>query len=352
MALNFTSTDRVNIGSGAIIDNVNTGTFIFLARPTSTADGRLFQKGLFANNNYINVIYGAGSASLRLERHRATTTLIISATLANFSAHATNQWNWYAYVWDTAGANGDQKLYIGNLTAPFAEPSAYASQVVGAGTPGDNSGEDGVIGNNINGAVPFPGRIDRAIKYGAKLTLDQLISIQFGNAIYPNRILDTKIGWNGTGTQPDWSGNGNNGTVTGTTVGDSAPVPFQFPNRQQDAVYLITAGGGPFTQSVSGSSTNSGAIPEVTIFLNSLIGTSSNSSTLQKFIGKIFGGGAANSGAVTPVKISGGGSVFFQNLFGQATNAGILQTVLNPSAGGGIGSYIRGIGYWLRRRMR
>ena len=38
------------------------------------------------------------------------------------------------------------------------------------------------------------------------------------------------LGYNGTGTQPDWSGNANSCTVSGATLSNHAPIgaPFAF----------------------------------------------------------------------------------------------------------------------------
>jgi len=246
MSLLFSATShRVNVGSGATLDNVNAGTLIFLAFPTSTTtDGRLYQKGLFGAGNSLGVSYGSGAANLSVFRDRPSVGLAATALLADFANFAVNTWLWFAFVWDTAGAAGDQRLYIGSLSAPFAEPSAYSARNAGSGTPGDNSAVDGFLGNNSNLNVGFPGRIARAIHYNVPLTLGQLLAIQFGFARFPGLIGHWELGYNGVGLQPDLSGNFNAGTVTGATVAQHAPVRSAFGARGGRQSFIAAAGGG------------------------------------------------------------------------------------------------------------
>ena len=55
------------------------------------------------------------------------------------------------------------------------------------------------------------------------------------------------VGYNGTGTQADWSGHGNSGTVTGATVSAHVPLGPQFgfdpeAANQADFMRQILAG--------------------------------------------------------------------------------------------------------------
>lgn len=237
------ASDRVNVGSGTVLDNVNQGTLIALAYPTGSGNGRFYQKGVTGQGP----LFFSYGASLEIARNRATTASDALSLVSNFSAHALNQWNWYAGVWNTGGANGDQKLYVGTLTTPFAEPSAYGTQTVGSGAEGDNSAVDAIIGNNSNAALAFPGRIACVIHYNVALTLGQLRAVQFGDAVLPGRVGYWELGWNGTGTQPDYSGNGNAGTVTGATVAVHAPVRNPFGGRAMPQAYPVPVGGGGVT---------------------------------------------------------------------------------------------------------
>lgn len=235
------SSHRVNIGSGASLDNVNAGTLIVRGRLGSIADGRFFQKGTFGSSDYH--YFGINGAQSRLEfsRKRATTDCGAQATFANFSGHATNQWGWYAAVWNTAGVNGDQKLFYATDGTPFAEPSAYFSQGVGSGAVGDNSAADAFLGNNAGLALALPGRMARVILYNVALTLAQLRAIQFSHLVLAGRIGHWELGWTGTGTQVDYSGRGNTGTVTGATLAAGPPDASVFGGRVKRSYPIVVS---------------------------------------------------------------------------------------------------------------
>ena len=73
------------------------------------------------------------------------------------------------------------------------------------------------------------------------MPLAQMQALQFNLHPTTNTLLLSHYGYNGTGTQPDWSGNGHNGTVTGATVADHVPMPPAFPYGDDDVTELIAA---------------------------------------------------------------------------------------------------------------
>jgi hypothetical protein len=66
--------------------------------------------------------------------------------------------------------------------------------------------------------------------WNATLTRNQLIAAQWGQygGNVPQPAWAVNLGYQGTGTQLDYTGGGKNGTVTGATVSDHQPIPTFF----------------------------------------------------------------------------------------------------------------------------
>lgn len=229
MALDFdsASSDKINVGSGTSLDNLTTGTYlswVFL-RSSPAHDGAISWKGLAASGSRQFRFNSGGSLLLAI--FRATTNTQIEGTP---SAIGFDKWSFVATVHNTGGANGDQKLFGGDLSTIAAEPSSYISQSVGSGAVGDNSSTDMIIGNRETNGRNFEGLIAWIGIWNRVLTLGEMQAQQFRPHVTSGCVLFTHCGYNGTGTQADWSGNGNNGTVTGATVADHVPLgpPFGF----------------------------------------------------------------------------------------------------------------------------
>lgn len=203
-------------------ENFSAGTFIFWAFVTdqSTFDITFFSKSAefrFATDDANN---------WALRRNRATANINVISN----SYITTNAWNFVAGVFDSAGADGDQRLYIGDDTTTVVEVSSYATQVVGSGALNDITGSNFLVGDGPSFLGPFGGRIAVVGMWNTVLTLGQIRSLQWFPRNLFSPLLLCQYGFNGTGTQADLSGNGNAGTVTGATVIDHVPLgpPFGF----------------------------------------------------------------------------------------------------------------------------
>lgn len=225
LLLSGSDTDRINHGSDASLDNIDTGTFICWAYSLfdASTNAELFHKAtgtparswLVKTSNVHEIQYG-----------RTGTNLQATAALGNFAHYGTSKWCFFAAAWDFSGANGDQILLIGDLDSPAAEPSSYSTQVVGTGSAGDDSAADFIVGNHPSGSVSWDGRIALFAAYAELMTIAQIQALQ--GRLQPGPQSTCKLfcnyGFHGTGTQTDWSGNENNGTVTGATVADHVPI--------------------------------------------------------------------------------------------------------------------------------
>lgn len=233
MSLRFTaSTNLVNFGSGASLDGLdNGGTWLGWYYPTALAGDRTyFYK---TNSSYVGMGFkppGANTAGLRFDQSRATTDLRIQ-TLD--TVVTLNAWNFVAAVWDPSATDADQFLYVGSLSALATEVSTYSHRTVGSGSVSSTASDSLSIGNVVANAQAFLGWVGDVAWVGAwntQLSLGQIRALQFRPVATSGCVLSCWLGFNGTSTQPDWSGNGNAGSVTGATA-PGTNVPLPRPNQ-------------------------------------------------------------------------------------------------------------------------
>jgi len=215
-------TDHVNFGSATNIDDFSTFTFWTWFYSTSYTSNRyVFNKGV--NSKRLRFITSGGNGKFEMAVGRATTVCSRDTVAGSWS---TNTWTFVALVYEESADTC--KVYAGTLTSPVAE-LAYAAGQAGSGATTSDGANDFVIGNRATvNNNSFPGRIAAFGYINRALSATQIRSLQY----QPRNVLNTKIfsilGFNGVGTQPDWSGNRNSGTVGGTVEGVAPNVPLRF----------------------------------------------------------------------------------------------------------------------------
>ena len=232
MSLAFATTAKVTVTDASNLLNWDVGTLIYwVYRTGSGASGgsRVEQKGLSSSGIRGWFVSPGTPETTELQVRRATADISVIASLGNFSAEGTNKWACWAATWDAGGADGDQIIAIGDLTTALAEPSSYTTQVVGSGSTGDNTGHNLIVGNHPTLSLAFPGRLAIAYRANVHSTLAQMQALQFRLLVNSSNVKGLyHLGWNGTSTQPDWSGSGNPGTVTSATLADHVPLGPAF----------------------------------------------------------------------------------------------------------------------------
>jgi hypothetical protein len=221
-SLNFSgaATDRVDVGTDASLDNLNTGTILVWAYATSIrSTDRFMNKGASGNINSF-VLNGTSGALQHAKQGTSSCTKITSTT-----PFAANQWNFVAVAYQFGTTNGG--IYHGTLTTT-ATLQALATNNTGA-TVGDDGASNYFIGGNST-ANNFTGRIARIQHFNVLLTAAQITALQFNPRVnLAGCVLWIELGIDGVGTQPNLCGNSaNNGTVTGATVGDHVPLGAWF----------------------------------------------------------------------------------------------------------------------------
>lgn len=141
------------------------------------------------------------------------------ANATSFAVYALNKWLFIAIVFQrTSPAATDNKLYMGDLTTVLAEPSSYATQTAGTGTPGTGAATMR-LGNAIAATTrEFRGRIAWFGRWSRILTLAELTDQQFRPHVTSGCQIFSWVGFNGATNVPDWSGSVATGAVTGATL--------------------------------------------------------------------------------------------------------------------------------------
>lgn len=221
------TTDVVNHGSDASLDNLNPFTWAAWIFPTTLTNARIILSKATAGSvgKQFAVNGTAGDVSVRVNRPTDTVYITNDTPLAT-----TSKWYFIAATFDSAGAAGQVvNIYVGDLTTSLAE-RAYGTATDGSGTPDAEETVSFAAGNltPATPATPLQGRIAWAGVWNRGLSLGELQQQQFRPHKTSGNVLFTHYGFNGTGTQPDWSGTGNSGTVTGATQSDHVPLGAPF----------------------------------------------------------------------------------------------------------------------------
>ena len=211
MALLFTDSGNTDVDCGGGFNDVTAVTFA--AWVYSTGD---------TNNNGICGRWWDGDEELSLSV-RVTGQVAFFSTCVGADASArsnngaggllvANTWQFVAGTLDAA--THTPKLFIGDLTTNVAE-TGYAFQDAGGGAI-DNPESNFRIGQRDAAVRGFGGRIAWCIFIDTDLTLQQLIQLQWFLRLQGIGNIEGAwhLGFNGVGSQPDLSGNGNAGTVT------------------------------------------------------------------------------------------------------------------------------------------
>lgn len=226
----------VDYDAGAWIDSLPQGTFALWVKVTYDTSGqnrliyKRHQSPSYGGKAWMRNIDGGGDTDtmfFEMTRASDSTNLIINSTDNWWST--VNEWQFAAVVFDSNGADGDQRLFKGNITTPCAEPS-YEQQSVGSGSVDDDSNGKLTIGANTehqnNG---FGGNIAWVGIWDDVLTQQELWSLQFmprpiAGASGAKCLLFSHFGFYGASSVADWSGNGRTATVYGVTTTHHVPL--------------------------------------------------------------------------------------------------------------------------------
>ncbi len=225
MALAFTFDDGkiVNFGSAAALDNLTDFSYIVWFRRTGAlAQPKvMMEKGTFGGSSRKGLLI-TNNDVLKVVVDRADTNAEATST----TDLTLNKWFFVAFTYESSDG---PRIFIGDLATLAVEDDG--TPTVGVGAEGDNSADNLEVGASSEGGTrAVPADIAIVAVFNKKLSLGEIHRQQFRPHVTPDSLIFSHLGFNGTGTQPDWSGNGNSGAVTGATVADHVPLgqPFGF----------------------------------------------------------------------------------------------------------------------------
>lgn len=242
MSLDFAaaSSDRVDCGSPSL-SLLSTGF---------TVMAWMYNDAIDNNRHVISRGNGSGQAKWRLSTASGTGPTngpilqwIGSAglTYIGTTVFSANQWNFIAAV---VNPYVSAKIYKGTLTSAAAEMSYSTS------TPGSSYNDDASnaieLGNRFttNGSSQaLDGKLGPTILVSRQLTTAEIVDWQWRPRVIANTEGFWRPGANGTSTQPDWSGKGRNGTVTGAVVAADVPLGPWFGFDTTRPPYVSAAPG-------------------------------------------------------------------------------------------------------------
>ncbi len=236
--------ERIDCGTGSSLDDLNPVTIAAWIRPATFGNGAGNDSRIFFKNNggtaqMALTLLVSGTFSIGIGRASAGAN--VEASTTEFACYALNHWMFMAGQLDLS-TDANCKMFVGDAANLVKEPSGYVAQTKGSGAAGTTAGASARIGSNAGGAF-LNGKIGFVGIWNRLLPLGEIISQQFRPHVTSGCKLFQLPGMNGTGTQPDLSGNGNNGTVTGATV-DSGPPIGQLFGQSEGLPYIVSGGGG------------------------------------------------------------------------------------------------------------
>ena len=243
MALNYTADNqKVDCGSAAVLDNLDPFTAMMWLYPTSSATlAHLYSKAPAGGGGVLVLRRNSSPANdLLFVRTRATTTTFYETNDAPLTT--SNKWYFVAVSFASA-STPVVHIYVGDLST-LAVESTYGTSIDGSGALETDAANNLRIGSSGTSNINWRGRIALYHLVGSELSLGQIKEQQFRPHVVANSKLFMHLGYNGTGTQPDWSGNFNSGAVTGATVAPHVSLgpSFGFDSDWQGAFTAAVGG--------------------------------------------------------------------------------------------------------------
>jgi hypothetical protein len=220
-ALSFLTGEGSDHGTDSTLDNLVPITVCSWVYPTTFDSNfrRIAIKRVDGTNEWDFQISGALSGAFAFTRRYSVANAIATSAASTLT---TNTWSFVCAGFDGTLA---PKLYHGTLTTPVAEVSYNGTPTAPSGTNGDDSAGPLVVGHrpglansNVLGRIAWVG------VWNETLTLGQLRAQQFRPRKTATSKLFVHYGYNGTGTQTDWSGLKHHGTLTGGAIGAHVPL--------------------------------------------------------------------------------------------------------------------------------
>lgn len=226
------TSDRVDFGAVTDFDNMSAFTvlgFFYATNVTIGTTTYMFSKRI-SSGWYVSRINGG--PNLRFLWTRSVSNVDFQT---NTSPVAINTWYGFAFVIDKA-ATPIVKAY--QYSAGAISAVTFSSTGAGSGTYTAETGNFTVANSaDVSPVNAFKGRVGPVALYpGVTLTSSQCLGWFQSPRVMASTCRFWRLGNEGTGSQQDYSGNGNAGTVYGATQGNGPPIGGNWTRRK--SLYL------------------------------------------------------------------------------------------------------------------
>ena len=229
--------DVVNLGTGNNISNLGSQTMVAWVDQQGTSEnniGYIFSKSEAGAGPRFFINDGNGAVSFGFNSATASAPLRISANAFAYAASIAG-WSGYAGTWDGSMTATGIRIYKYVSPNNLIESPTYQTTTDGSTGEADNSALNFYIGNRGDGARTWNGLIAHFQYFNRVLDTKEIIqSFLFPGSITQGLVIFLPL-YGSISPEPDYSGNKNNGTVTGATKGTTEPPIngiFQVPKPE------------------------------------------------------------------------------------------------------------------------
>lgn len=244
LLLGGATSDRISLGAGTGLTDLNVVTYIGLFFPTSLANGSYLVGRTGAVTPYKRWTENGTGGNIAFRVAHATTDA--NYTTSDTPLVTLNRWYCCAVIWDsTQGAGNRIKIYTGIMGPAYSPMAANAmtasNEPVGAITT--ESSATTVWGNNgvTSPVSSFKGNIGPCAAFPAALSPADLQSWQQTPRLTVGANVAAAFGRPGK-NGADWiEYTANTGTVTGATQADGCPIYQRGYRRTAGGIYVANS---------------------------------------------------------------------------------------------------------------
>lgn len=234
MARDFSgaSTNRIDCGSAASLDDISTLTYCAWIYPTSVTATRPIMQKNGGSGKRLRLNGAVRSGGVQWAIAHATTNADAQAATGTITI---NTWQFIAATLSSSVP----KIYRGVPGGAVAEVSYAAAPTTGVGSLSPDASASLLLGGDT--ANQFPGRGAEFMFLNRALTVGELTAVMYGSL--PSGLLGYWPCYGNAASEPDYGGGKNTGTVTGATQAAHPPIRSRFA-LQAGWEGAFTAGGG------------------------------------------------------------------------------------------------------------
>lgn len=227
-SLRFTvaTTDKVDFGSPAHLDNLATMTicaWIYPTTITGTNGPKIWVKDTDSGvNNRFNIQNATGNLRFRINSSGGAA----GSAETNTNYLSANNWYFVCAVQDAVGSANNMRIYHGDLRRQIVE-ATYGVRV-GLTVAKEADGTKNMFIGGYTTLGSFPGEIAWVGVWNRVLSLQELRQQQGRVSRTSGNVFFSFLGFSGKTTQTDLSQFRNSGTITGTKISRGYPLTNPF----------------------------------------------------------------------------------------------------------------------------